>query len=406
MQGTEIAATGDLAAEGFGGLISRVEELHAAIAGRAFGNAGPAGTPARAAHDAISTGVYAVVRTAGAFASRAAGKLLAARAPEDAPAFADSARGGLLVGTLNGFLGDRLAEREHGLSVGMTVRAKGRQVTLDGEGLAAAYQAASPRIAVFLHGLCETENAWRLGTLREDGSRRPTYGERLQSDLGLTPVLIRYNTGRRISDNDLDLDEVLETLVEGWPVEVESIALIGHSMGALVARSACHTGAAGGRQWTRHVTHTISLGAPHLGAPLEQTVNMASRVLRRIPEGRPVSSFLDLRSNGIRDLRHGALVEDDWRDRELDDVYDRCTDVPLLDGARHCAISATLHRDPKHLSSRLLGDLLVRHESATGAGRTRRIAFEPGYTRHVGGINHFRLLNDPVVYEQIRDWMS
>ena len=40
--------------------------------------------------------------------------------------------------------------------------------------------------------------------------------------------------------------------VADWPVAVERLALIGHSMGGLVARSACHHGGA----WTRARAHT------------------------------------------------------------------------------------------------------------------------------------------------------
>ena len=406
MDRAEIVATGDLAAEGFGGLTTRVEELHAAIADRAFAGAGPAAAPARLAHDAISAGIYGVVRAAGAASGRAAGRVIAMRAPEDAPAFADTSRGAMLVGTLNGFLGDRLAQRDDRLSVAMTVRAQGRKVTLDRQGLATAYPAASSRVAVFLHGLCESEAAWQLGTRREAGPPAPTYGERLQAELGLTPVLVRYNTGLRISANGRELDDLLDTLVANWPVPADAIVLIGHSMGALVARSACHGASAADRDWPARVSHTVSLGAPHLGAPLERGVNLASRALRRLPEGRPVSSFLDLRSVGIRDLRHGSLVEDDWRDHESDDHRDNCTDVPHLEGARHYAISASLSSEPHHLRGRLLGDLLVHHSSATGAGKKRRVAFGEDDVRHVGGLNHFQLLNDPLVYEQLRDWLS
>ena len=64
-------------------------------------------------------------------------------------------------------------------------------------------------------------------------------GERLVDDLGCTSVFVRYNTGRHISVNGRELSELLDALVRAWPREVEQIALVGHSMGGLVARSAC-----------------------------------------------------------------------------------------------------------------------------------------------------------------------
>ncbi|MCV4600863.1 GPI inositol-deacylase, partial [Escherichia coli] len=83
------------------------------------------------------------------------------------------------------------------------------------------------------HGLMETEHAWRLGG-------RPTYGARLVDDIGATEVQIRYNTGRHISDNGATLARLLSEMVLLWPVPVTRISLVGHSMGGLVIRSACH----------------------------------------------------------------------------------------------------------------------------------------------------------------------
>src|SRR5918992_833720 len=111
--------------------------------------------------------------------------------------------------------------------------AVGRQVVTDSAGLASAYPDATPRLAVFVHGLCETEAAWHIGS-------RPGYGYRLREEHGYTPVDVRYNTGLHVSDNGRRLAQVLDHLVAAWPVEVEEIALVGHSMGGLVARSACH----------------------------------------------------------------------------------------------------------------------------------------------------------------------
>ena len=116
--------------------------------------------------------------------------------------------------------GDRI-ERDHApLALGLDLR-------VDGE--------PAGSVAVFAHGLCETDAAWGLGG-------GPTYGERLREDLGHTPVYARYNTGRHISDNGRALAAALEALVEDWPVPVEELVLVGHSMGGLVARSACHYG--------------------------------------------------------------------------------------------------------------------------------------------------------------------
>ena len=68
-------------------------------------------------------------------------------------------------------------------------------------------------------------------------------------------------------------------MVAAWPVEVEEVALVGHSMGGLVSRSAAHSRSSDGAAWVEHVRKVVSLGSPHMGAPLEQAVHYAA--LRR-----------------------------------------------------------------------------------------------------------------------------
>ena len=192
-----------------------------------------------------------------------------------------------------------------------------------------------------------------------------------------------------------------------WPVEVEEVALVGHSMGGLVSRSACHIAALDGAAWVRTVRHVVSLGSPHLGAPLEQAVHVLSAGLAGLPETRPFANFLRRRSGGIRDLRQGSLVDDDWRDCDPDALgAAACAEVPLLEGATHCFVSATITRSHRHPLGRLLGDTLVLVPSATGRSRTRKLGFEAEYGLHVGATHHIALLNHPAVYEKLHAWLS
>src|SRR5205085_856326 len=217
--------------------------------------------------------------------------------------------GRFAIGALNGAFGDRLAERNSALVCPMSRRVRGRAVPPARSALERAYPDAGPRIAVVRHGLCETEAAWRLGA-----ARHTPYGDRLKSDLGYTPLYVRYNTGRHISENGRDLSDLMSDLVEQWPVDVAEIALIGHSMGGLLARSATHYGA--GHEWTTRVRHVFTLGTPHRGAPLEVAAFAACAALRQLPETRPMAEALNQRSAGIKDLGRGYLVDEDWRDHD------------------------------------------------------------------------------------------
>ena len=325
------------------GVPGGIHGVHAAIAGRVFRALGPGALPVRVMHDTIARGSYFGVRAGMALAGRVAGEVYARR-PGEANAH--------VVAALNALQGDVLERDASPLALGMTVRDRGTVVAMP----------SADRLAVFIHGLGETEFAW---------GREP-YGARLP---GWTPVYLRYNTGRAIADNGASLAKLLDT------VDAREIALIGHSMGGLVARAACHHGG----DWTERVRVTVSLGTPHLGAPLAQAVHHAGTALDFLPETRPFARLLDRRSAGIRDLRHGFLLDE----------------VPLLEGPAHCFVAATVTRSPKHPVGRLLGDVLVLSASASGR---HRLTFQHGL--ELGGAHHLALLDHPEIHERLLSWLG
>ncbi len=405
MQRTDIEALGELAGETLAAAGGLIEEMHEGISSRPFSILGPAGAPVRAVHDGVSHAVYGGVRKGLRAASLRGTELLSRRAGEDGPALAATPVGSLALGAINGLYGNHLDERGNRLALGMEVRRGGREIVPQPRDLAAGFPDATARIAVFIHGLCENDESWRRLPLRGRAGRR-TYGERLQDELSFTPVYVRYNTGLRVSQNGRELARLLDELSSAWPTSVEELVLVGHSMGGLVARSACHYAERDGRRWTDVVRHVFCLGTPHLGADLEKGVNALGWALRRLPETRAFGSLLNARSVGIKDLRFGSCVEEDWSECDPDEfLRDRCQEVPFLPDANYYFVGATLDDGP--LGS-LIGDLLVRIPSASGrgTGRGRRIPFEVDNGCELRGLTHFDLLNHPAVYEQIRQWCA
>jgi pimeloyl-ACP methyl ester carboxylesterase len=405
MRKGEVRSLSEIAADSLAQPGVTAREVHSAVASRVFGMLGPLGAPVRVVHDGISNSAYHAIAAGLRTPLRAGGRVLARGADEGSAAIADSTPGALALGALNGIAGDRLAKDHPDLALDLTVRHRGRELPLDPEALAEAFPDATPRLAVFVHGLCETEDGWRRGSSDERPAR--SYGARLREDLGYSPVYVRYNTGLRVSDNGQELAAALDRALASWPVDVEEIALVGHSMGGLVARSACYYGERDERAWTGQVRHVFCLGTPHLGAPLEKAAHLASWTLSRLPESRPFADlFLNGRSVGIKDLRFGSLVEEDWSGEDPDEfLRHRCREVPFLPDATYCFIGATLTKRP-HGVGGLIGDLLVHYPSASGQGRGRRIPFEVDNGRHVGGVHHLQLLNHPAVYEQITEWLT
>ena len=400
MQRDEAVALGRLAGRATAGSVSVMEGLHRAIFTRSAVAAGP---PVKLIHDGVAGAVYGGIRGLYRGIGVVAGAGLAAAQADEGARLADSPAGGVALGALSGLHGDLLHRDGNALAMETTLRKRRRDVAVDRSGLAEAFPEATSRLVVFVHGLCGTEETWWMF-----GDKSSPYGSRLQRDLRFTALYVRYNTGLHISENGRRLSQLLAGVVDSWPVAVSEIVLVGHSMGGLVARSACHYGERSEEVWVRDVRHVFCLGSPHLGAPLEKAANAAGWVLGRLPETRPLARIINGRSEGIKDLRFGYLVDEDWRDRDPDALLkNNRHHIPFLETANHYFVAATLTRDPRHPVGHLVGDLLVRFPSAAGQGaRGQRIPFHIDNGHHAGGLTHFHVLNDPGVYRQIHAWLK
>jgi pimeloyl-ACP methyl ester carboxylesterase len=402
-QPNELRALSALVFEDLRAFPGGIRDMHLGIAERAFRGVGPAARPVQVIHDRVSRRAYDAIGAGAARMGRAVDATMERRGIGEKVLLSTTRPGSAVIAALNGLVGDRLERSGSDLHQPASVRVDGETVALDAGSLSAACPDATARLVVFLHGLMGNEFYWDWGGAHPGD----TYGARLASDLGCTPIYLRYNTGLHVSENGLSVAALLQELVGAWPVEVQELALVGHSMGGLIARSACHQGSEGGRRWTERVRHVVSLGTPHLGAPLEQGAHVAAEALHALPETRMLGAFLRRRSAGIRDLRHGSLVDEDWRGRDPNALRAAaCKEVPLLQGATHFFVSATITRSPHHPLGRLLGDILVLTPSATGRGRTRRIPFQAEHGHHVSPAHHLTLLNHPEVYERLREWLQ
>jgi len=398
----ELSALAALAGEELGRAVGGIAATHEAIADRAFAANGPAAAPARATHDAIAALAYGSVRLGSAAFGLLAAEVVRSGVAAEEQTVSHRPRGANALAVLSGLFGDALSESRSPLAPAMSIRLDGRIIHPDAEALRAAFPGAGGSLCVFLHGLMESEFAWGIAS---EGPQ--TYGSALAGELGCSPLYVRYNTGLHISTNGRDLSELLCAVSDAWPVPVTDIALIGHSMGGLVARSACHHGDARGERWVSLVRHTVSLGTPHHGAPLPRAVHVADAALHGVPETRALGALLRRRSAGIRDLRHGSLVDEDWQGRDPDVLRAAAVaEVPLLAGATHAFVSATVTRSPVHPLGRLLGDTLVLPASAEGRERRQQLVFAHSHALRLGGTHHLALLRHPRVRAQLCAWLG
>lgn len=302
-----------------------------------------------------------------------------------------------VLAALNGVMGDRLAEDGNPLATAMGFYQKGRP--LDPAALAAP-GAASGHLVVLVHGLCMNDRQWQ-----HEGH---DHGAHLAQALGCTPVYLRYNTGLHTSTNGAGLARQLQALVTDWPVPVTQLSIVGHSMGGLVARSACWQAEQAGLPWRSLLRHLVCLGTPHHGAPLERAGHWVDVLLGSTAYSRPFARLAQLRSGGITDLRYGHVLDGDWQGRDrFRKSPDVRTPVPLPEGVLCCTVAATLAARRSPVAERLVGDGLVPLHSALGwhDDPARRLAFAPAGQCIVHRTGHLQLLGDATVAEQLVQWL-
>lgn len=357
-------------------VVQTARDLHQAVATRVRGAVPPTGAVPLAVHDALSASVYAGL---GHGARAVSAGLGAAAAAGVGPPLESGRSGHHTRSVVNALWGDRIARERPALAIRMTARVDGADVPPDPAALAAAYPHATGRIAVLLHGLGESDRSW--GRQRDEVGA--TYADTLTS-LGWTAVVVRANTGLGLRENGAALAALLRDLTTAWPVDPTRIALIGHSMGGLIARAACAVATEEPRPWADLVTDVVTLGTPHLGAPAARWAGRGGELLARLPETRGLARVLDLRSAGVDDLRTG-LGED----------------TPALPHARYRLVAASVGR-ARSLVGHVVGDLLVRVHSA----HAHDLPLPDPEVLHLTGSHHFDLLNHPDVHEALRRWLG
>jgi len=382
-----------LAVEATRGIVALVERMHVTIVSGPALLGRPLATPARIATGAVYGSIQAVTRLVGTSLDVALAQL--------APLVKASARGpqrDAVLAVVNGVLGDYLHETANPLAIQMQLRHAGAPLDLAPDALRTAIPSATAKVVVLIHGSCMTDSQ-----LRRAGH---DHGAALARDLGYTPLYLRYNSGLHISTNGHAFAAMLEELVASWPVAVEELVLVGHSMGGLVARSACLVAGAHGHTWQNRLRALVTLGSPHHGAPLERGGNRFERFLGRSPYTAPLGALGRIRSAGVTDLRFGNVLDEHWHGRDRF-AHSSDTRLPcdLPDGVRCFAIAGTLST---RAAPRLRGDGLVPVESALGI-HTRPehcLAFPESQRWIALGTGHFDLLSSPAVYATIRGWLA
>lgn len=317
-----------------------------------------------------------------------------------------------ILSALNGVLGDHLIESDNSLAIPMQLRHDGYALTLTRERISERLPEATGKIVVLVHGLCMNDLQWRTGG--KSDIKAHEHGAALQRDLGYTPVYLRYNSGQHVSVNGREFASVLKALLASWPVPVESLAIVAHSMGGLVSRSAFYYGRKARHAWCKSLDKIVFLGTPHSGAPLERGGHWIDILLGTTPYASPFAKLGKVRSAGITDLRHGSLLDEDWQGQgRFESAPDALIHVPLPKGVNCYAIAATIDdglqtKSVREAGKRLLGDGLVPLASALGKHNDplRSLNFPTDHQCVLHGVNHMGLLRAAQVYPKLKAFVA
>lgn len=399
---TDLKAAAQLAGQATHGVINIVEGVHQSVRSKLGLGKGASNEQSNGLTGQIYKGIRGVTQLVGHGLDGALGLLLPlvdnpAKHPEASPG-----REAVLA-ALNGVMGDRLVDTGNPLAQAMELRFKGQTLPLDvpdtfknklGE-------SASPHLLLLIHGLCMNDTQWR-----RNGQDHGAY---LSKALGCTPVYLRYNSGLHTSESGRELAAMLEQLAAAWPVPLERITIVGHSMGGLVARSAVQIAREAGQRWPGLLRDLVFLGTPHHGAPLERAGHGVDVLLGATPFTAPFTRLGKLRSAGITDLRHGFVQDADWHGRDrFASSEDHRTPLPLPDGVACFAIAATLAEKRGLLADRLTGDGLVPLHSALGQHDEplRQLVFARESQFIVYRTGHLDLLSNPDVAAKMLNWLE
>lgn len=302
----------------------------------------------------------------------------------------------LAVSSINGAFGDWLAQNHRVWAQPMQLCRAGRTLPVDRDAIIASTGTPRPHVVIFAHGLCLNDLHWHP----VDG---PGFGDRWEHHQQATTFYLRYNTGLHIHENGRQFARLLHALYQHYPIPIERLSLIGHSMGGLISRSACQYAQHDEMPWLSVLQDLACLGSPHEGAGLERLGQWVTQSLAKTRITASLGRAGQQRSAGIKDLRYGCLWHADWEGSHPDAPQPaRVTPLPLLPEVRYCLLAANW----KTNGAETLGDGLVKVSSAMAHSLGGHPLETPQVHRPLlQGLHHMHLPTHGQVYNVLSEWL-
>ena len=312
----------------------------------------------------------------------------------------DSDKKEMILSALNGVIGDYLEVKDNPLKIKMQFRFQSKVLNIDPESLKASYPSINGKILLMIHGSCMNDAQWTR--------KNHNHEKILSKELNKTPVYLNYNSGKHISTNGQNLNDSLEELLKNWPVPVEELFIVAHSMGGLIARSALYYGQQEQKNWTNQLKKVVFLGTPHHGSHVERTGNYLDVILEAIPYAKPFARLGKIRSAGVTDLRYGNLVDEDWQGNDRFELKsDQRQTIQLPAEIEFYSIAGVAGKKTESKAAQILGDNLVDVKSALGQHKNpeKDLNISKKHSLIAYENNHLDLLSNSKITDQLKVWL-
>lgn len=226
----------------------------------------------------------------------------------------------------------------------------------------------------------------------------------LLRELGYYPVFIRFNPGLHISSNGKKLSHLLGGFCKY--LESEKLNVISYSQGGLIFRSALYYEREFNYKWREKIAKVLFISSPDRGSYLEKigfwigflfeiSPNLALKIIGMLG---------NLRSDGIKDLSHGIIREEDWKTSKQVRRYATKSYYGELDDIDAYQIYS-LFSNKEDWFSVLLGDGIIEKPSLEYLKKDVFLKKENPKLRSilVDSHNHFSILDSAELKEWLRN---
>jgi pimeloyl-ACP methyl ester carboxylesterase len=262
------------------------------------------------------------------------------------------------------------------------------------------------KIILLVPGLFCDETLWDWKT--EVGERTETLGlASLMESLGYYLIFLRFNPGMHISSNGQELANQLGLLYKyfyKYPLNI-----LAYSQGGLIVRSALYYGKLWGYNWVQNTGKVVLISSPDGGSYLEKIGFWIGFLLELSPNLalKLIGILGNLRSDGIKDLSHGIIREEDWKTSKQIRRYTMGSYYGELDEVDAYQIYSLFSGEADSFAT-LLGDGIIEKPSLENLSERVYNKIQDGKKRTycIYGKNHFSILDSAELSQNLKEIFS